>query len=62
MVFSANAVETGGRNFAAFKALAMQLNGTAGTASPYAAALSTRSSMTSAGAAVIALVASIFVF
>jgi len=31
MVFSANAVESGPKNFAAFQALAKQLNGTATT-------------------------------
>jgi plastocyanin len=34
MVFSANAVESGPKNFAAFQALAKQLNGTSGTATP----------------------------
>jgi len=34
MVFSANAVESGPKNFAAFQALAKQLNGTSSTTQP----------------------------
>jgi len=38
MVFSANAVESGPKNFAAFQALAKELNGTTTTTPGYGAA------------------------
>ena len=61
MVFSVNAIETGPNNFAAFKARAMQLNGTSATSSPTSTASGSSSSdsgalsihgFTSAGASV----------
>jgi len=43
MVFSANAVESGPKNFAAFQALAKQLNGTITSNTPASNALDARS-------------------
>ncbi|KAL5533378.1 hypothetical protein ACEPAF_5154 [Sanghuangporus sanghuang] len=48
MVFSANAIESGPNNFAAFKQRAMQLNGTSASSSPTSTASGSSSSSSSA--------------